>query len=187
MSKITLTNEPLTWTLNKSVLTISGEGEIPELFIWKFRQNAITAVIIENGITKIGNGAFSCSDVASVTIPNSVTTMEPCAFGSTKLVSVTIPNSVTKLERLLFSCCRKLTSITISDSVTTIENRVFEECIKLKNIVLQCENPPEVEGDDAFYNVPKTCTLHVPVGSKNNYAQAKGWKEFKNIIEDAIT
>ena len=51
MPKITITGEPLTWTLAKNVLTISGEGEIPELFIWKFRQNAITAVIIEDATT----------------------------------------------------------------------------------------------------------------------------------------
>ena len=36
-----------------------------------------------------------------------------------------------------------------------------------------------------FYNVPKnTCTLYVPVGSKNIYKESlTNWKYFENIVE----
>ena len=39
-----------------------------------------------------------------------------------------------------------------------------------------------------FQYVPKsTCTLHVPIGSKEKYEVANVWKEFLNIVEDLPT
>ena len=38
----------------------------------------------------------------------------------------------------------------------------------------------------AFYQVDKsTCKLYVPIGSKDTYATAEGWKEIQNIEESS--
>ena len=54
-------------------------------------------VVIPDGVTSIGNGAFrGCSSLKSITIPNSVTSIGDGAFKDcTSLTSITIPNSVT--------------------------------------------------------------------------------------------
>ena len=60
---------------------------------------AIKAVVIEDGVTNIGEDAFcGYKNLTSVTIPDSVTSIGSSAFdGCTGLTSVTIPDSVTSI------------------------------------------------------------------------------------------
>ena len=82
------------------------------------------ALVIEDGITLIGEGAFKSSELTSVTIPASVTSIAGGAFASNKLTSVTIPNSVTSIGGAAFQL-NNLTSVTIGTSVTSIGRRAF--------------------------------------------------------------
>lgn len=57
----------------------------------------VTKIIIEDGTTAIGWGAFSdCTQITSVTIPSSVTAVEEDAFSNcTSLTEINIPDTVT--------------------------------------------------------------------------------------------
>ena len=70
-----------------------------------------TSLIIPEGVTSIGDHAFSyCSNLASITIPGSVVSIECWAFsGCTGLTSITIPDSVTSISDYAFSGCDNLT------------------------------------------------------------------------------
>ncbi len=76
----------LGWTLDSDgVLTISGTGEINDYGYgatpWYDRRTSITSVIISEGVTGIGSGAFyNCSGLMSVTIPKGVTSIGNYAF-----------------------------------------------------------------------------------------------------------
>ena len=57
----------ITWSLDENgLLTISGNGAMsdystyPNGAPWYLHREAITAVIIEEGVTRIGKGAFYC-------------------------------------------------------------------------------------------------------------------------------
>jgi len=56
---------PLTWRIPNGTLTVSGAGAMPNymsLLIrapWHTHRNSITAVVVENGVTSIGNFAFN--------------------------------------------------------------------------------------------------------------------------------
>ncbi len=65
---------------------------------WYSQRSKIKKVIIEQGVTNIGNGAFyNCTRITSITIPNSVTSIGDYVFrGCSGLTSITIPNSVTR-------------------------------------------------------------------------------------------
>ena len=91
-------------------------------------------LVIPNGVTSIGDGAFyGCSSLSSVTIPNSVTGIGWSAFsGCSGLTSVTIPNSVTSIGYWAFYGCSGLTSVTIPNSVTSIGAGAFKDCEGLK-------------------------------------------------------
>ena len=94
----------VTWALAGTspnyTLTISGTGAmkdygVPDDQPWKDYRSSIASVVIEDGVTSIGNMAFEGCDNAnltSVTIPASVTSIGDFAFGyCTYLASVTIP------------------------------------------------------------------------------------------------
>ena len=93
----------------------------------------VTDLIIPDGVTSIGNYAFSyCSSLTSVTIPNSVTSIGDYAFyNCSGLTSVTIPNGVTSIGNYAFYNCSSLTSIDIPNSVTSIGERAFSGCKSL--------------------------------------------------------
>ena len=94
---------------------------------WFYQREKIKKVVIQNGVTKIGNCAFhDCRSLTSITIPNSVTSIGRDAFYDCRsLTSITIPNSVTSIGDYAFYYCRSLTSITIPNSVTNIGRDAF--------------------------------------------------------------
>ncbi len=103
------------WELNGTTLTISGSGYIEG---WAFEyNNSFTDVIIEDGITVIGYGAFyDCTSLASITIPDSVTSISGYAFYScTSLASINIPENVTIIDRYAFSGCKSLSAVYITN------------------------------------------------------------------------
>ena len=152
----------LTYTLDSNgVLTISGTGDMQNSsFGWNKKQ--IKSVIINDGVTSIGNDAFSsCSGLTSVTIPDSVTSIGSSAFnGCSGLTSVTIPDSVTSIGSSAFSSCSGLTSLIIPDSVTNISDSAFSNCTSLTSVTI----PDSIIsiGDSAFSRCDGLTSLTIP-------------------------
>ena len=133
----------VTWSLSDDgVLTISGTGDMENYSYydncapWYSVRSQVKSVIIERGVTSIGDYAFSgCSALTGVTIPGSVTSIGDYAFsGCSALTSVTIPDGVTYIGYWAFSDCDSLTSVTIPGSVTKIGGSVFYDCDALTDI-----------------------------------------------------
>ena len=146
----------ITWELCNGVLTISGTGAMADYewsnnSPWTGRLNDITSVIINSGVTNIGDNAFiGCNNLTSVTIGNTVTSIGDQAFGfCTGLTSITIPNSVTYIGGYAF-IESGLTSVTIPGSITSTGNYVFQRCVSLISAVIE-EGVTSV-GDAMFYN-----------------------------------
>ena len=129
-----------TWVLyDTGTLIIRGNGAMEnysELGPWK--ENNITRVIIEDGVTNIGSCAFrNCSKLTSITIPNSVTSIGSSVFyGCTSLTSIIIPNSVTIIDSSAFVDCTSLTNISLSDNIIDIYPSVFSNCTSLTSIII---------------------------------------------------
>ena len=155
----------LSWTLENSTLTISGSGAMADYENiraepWFNDRNDINAVVIGNGVTSIGNGAFnSCTKLASVTISNTVTSIGSDAFKTcSELTSVEIPNSVTSIGGSAFADCGNLTSIEIPNGVTNIGDLTFQGCYKLSTVTFACAtaNQTLTVGTNAFEDVRAT-------------------------------
>ena len=104
-------------------LTISGNGEMKfwnssYVVAWDSNRKNIKNVIINNGVTSIGNFAFhGCENLINITIPDSVTSIGLCAFEyCSSLTNITIPNSVTSIGKGAFSNCTSLTSINVDSN-----------------------------------------------------------------------
>ena len=80
----------LYWSYQNNTLTISGFGEMNDNRPWGLFTNEIQTVVLPNGITHIGNDAFSdCTGLNEITIPYTVTSIGDYAFaGCRKLVQV---------------------------------------------------------------------------------------------------
>lgn len=133
----------LNWSLSSDgVLTISGTGDMDDytdsdaLSPWYSLRSVITSVIIDEGVTSIGNFAFlRCIKLTNIAIPDSIARIGRWSFiGCTRLTDVAIPDGVDKIEWQAFSDCTGLTSITIPSSVTSVENAAFYQCINLKEV-----------------------------------------------------
>ncbi len=170
--------ESVAWSLDDSgVLTISGTGDMADYDFdydfdfgawqgqkapWDAYAAVITSVIIESGVTSIGEQAFKgCTQLTSVTIPDRVTSIGEQAFSScTNLTSVTIPDSVTSISDNAFYACTSLASVTIPDSVTSIGDKAFYDCTSLTSVTI----PGSVTsiGDNAFYDCTSLSTVTIP-------------------------
>ena len=131
-------------------LTISGEGQMEsydpndvEYAPWYRYAGDIHSLVIESGVTGIGNWAFSeCSNLNFVTIPNSVSYIGRWAFcGCSSLTTLTIPNSVEKIDWMAFMGCSSMTSLTIGNRVTDLSEDAFDGCISLTSIKVADGNP----------------------------------------------
>ena len=126
--------DDLTWTLDgEGTLTISGTGRMFDWGLndtpWDSKMFSIKKIVVEPGVTSIGNMAF---------------------YDCVNLLSVTIPNSVTSIGDSAFYSCKKLAEITIPEGVKYIGYRTFDSCTELSNIsVLGTLNDI---GYYAFYN-----------------------------------
>ena len=126
---------------------------------WSFRRNIIKKVIIKDGVTNIGEGAFCyCRNLTSITIPNTVESIGKGAFAyCSSLVSITIPNSVTSIGISVFYDCSSLTSITIPNSVTNIGIGFLRKCPNLNSI--------KVEPGNAKYDSRNNCNAIIETKS----------------------
>jgi len=134
------TTGPLSWQINDNILTISGNGDMPDYDYpkpqpWVDYAETITEVKIEDGVSSIGNYAFTgCTALKTATIPNSVTRIGSEAFRLSSITSIVIPNSVETIGGSAFSGCGQLATVILSNQMITIEPLCFYQCKSLTSI-----------------------------------------------------
>ncbi len=167
----------LTWVLTKDgTLTISGEGEMSNYSNsttgrdaaapWSAYQEQIIVVVVESGVSSIGNCAFSNCAMSSVAIPQSVTSIGHSAFSKcTALTSITIPEGVEKIAGGTFYGCNSLESVVLPESLLSIDDRfgrgAFESC-GLKSVTIP--NRVTSIGSYAFSSCDELTSVIIPVG-----------------------
>ena len=143
--------ENLTWTYDydNSTLTISGSGAMydydpyessfpnaKEIAPW--HKNALSTfvknIVIKNGVTTIGDGAFAYCTADSITIPDSVVSIGKWSFWECSLESISIPSNVKTIGEGAFRGCKSLARIEIPDGITSLSDDLFKECSGLKKI-----------------------------------------------------
>ena len=136
--------ENVTWTLSDDgTLTISGTGDMYDYDPYLNRSpfysiSGIKSVVIENGVTSIGDYTFYGSyDLKNVNIPNSVESIGQLAFYNCSMTDMIIPDGVKRIYDMAFGYCTGLANITLPDSIEYIGSSVFENAY---NVVGNWEN-----------------------------------------------
>lgn len=147
----------LTWKLTSDgILTVSGSGGIEDnaFASFDFEEEVVVKVILEDGVTEIGEYAFSgFENLVSIEFPESLTSIGNSAFfGCESLNSINIPNGVISIARYAFADCMNLTSIVLPESVNEIAGGAFCECDKLNSIT--------VSGNNKYYRISDDGVLY---------------------------
>lgn len=157
----------LTWTFdNNGTLTISGTGA---MYDYSGETSApwiklpITKVVVESGVTSIGDWAFakydgvldnfteislpdtlreigyrafSATKLQTINIPASVKVIEDCAFYESALTTVTLPAGITQVNNSMFAYCPSLKEVVIPEGITALGDEVFIGCSVLEYVTL---------------------------------------------------
>ncbi|MBR6808407.1 MAG: leucine-rich repeat domain-containing protein [Clostridia bacterium] len=158
------------WTFEEGVLTVSGRGTMPdyegEYVPWKAHRQDIVHVVIEDGITNVGNCSFRyCENLVTVSLPDGVTRIGDRSFTDCDSIeSITLPDSVTNIGAWAFDKCDSLTKVNLPESLTTLGTGAFNECGSLESIKIP-ENIRDI-GQDAFNNCDRLTEVDIPAGVK---------------------
>ena len=214
------TTGPLTWEINGNTLTISGNGAMPDYEFmgapWYPYRSSINTVIIENGVTRIGNRSFYCYDYSissttlpnsitsigvaafynnlylhSIILPNSLTSIEANAFNNCGFSSIALPNSITSIGEYAFSSCQSLTSVTIPQNVTSIGYYAFHCCYSLKTVNFNAINCTTM-GYSSDYCVFSNCNINtLNIGNQvqtiPNYAFSRCYSAASITLPNTLT
>ena len=165
-------SENVAWSIKDGVLTVSGEGEMPN---WSTKDaspftekaNLIEEIVIEDGIENIGEYAFAqCRSLTSVEIAQSVTEIGEGAFYScSDLEEIYLPESVEEIWANAFMNCNSLKSINIPEGVEYIPERLFHGCTDLVEVTLP--DSLETIAEEAFYKCSSLSEIQLPDGLRD--------------------
>ncbi len=178
----------VTWTYSDGTLTISGSGAMTDFpngeaapWLADYRYY-ITSVVIENGVTSIGNQSFNfCNRMTSISIPSSVTRIGNNAFYyCSSLSEIPLQNGLTNIGDNAFACCTALETISFPNSLTSIGSTVFNNCSALKEVTF----PGSLVniGNNLFPYCSNLETVRFSEGMKNiGYDMCKDCPKLKNV------
>ena len=137
----------MNWELDRNGnLSITGSGAMKNFSYqdgapWMDNDVSIRSITIDDGITSIGDFAFSESRTSEATLTVTV---------------VRIPNNCNTIGRYAFSDCTSLQTIEIPSATTSIKQGAFDNCSRLR---------------DVYYEGSKSSWNRISVASDNDYLE----------------
>ena len=152
------------WEYDESthILTISGTGDMYNLSgEEKWGGNTVEHVVIENGVTSVGQNAFSSmKQLKTVNLPETVSKINGSAFcNCTSLTYVNLPYNLSEIGPNSFAYC-SIKSIDIPSKVDKIGEYAFRECSSMKSATFN-EGLTEI-GEFAFENCTSITEANIP-------------------------
>ena len=146
------------WSYNTSSgeLKITGSGKMADYNYgsdapWESYLESAKSVIIESGVTYVGDNSFSNTNATKITIADTVTEIGDSAFSGTyKASSCKLSANLTKIGDDAFYGLG-VTALTIPKELTEIGNYAFMNCSNLRFLVIPDECACEF-GWYTFYN-----------------------------------
>ena len=160
------------WILDaEGTLTIYGEGETDDwaytgweylLEPWLRYEEDILSVVVEEGVTHIGDYAFSeCVNLQQVSLPDTLTSIGTGAFIECEsLKSIRIPNSVKEFGHSILKGCSGMTEVWLPDGIQTIPEGFLTGCSALTDFVVP--DSVVVIGMKAFESCGKLQQIQIP-------------------------
>ncbi len=189
--------DSIVWAITEdNTLYISGTGDMPDNIVWDGDISAATALIVGEGITRLGNQAFyGKSALQTVSLPTTLTAIGSSAFyGCSGLTEIALPDGLESIGSNAFRGCSALTNIYIPASVSTItagsySASPFYSCSS--DLVIYCAAPERQSGWQDCWNYRASGS---PLTTNYGYTAGEYayWVGFDNtsetiVIEEGIT
>ena len=162
------------YRFSNNTLTVFGKGAMKNCFTGSFTSKNIKSkiknriyqkyaskvvnVVVEQGVTKIGNGAFAC--MPKLKTAQIQGTLGTAAFwGCANLEKVTYTNGKGTMGFACFGECKKLKNMVIAEGVSSMDRSCFAGCIKLKTI--EFPTTLKVVGETTFHSCSSLRTVTV--------------------------
>ena len=108
------------------IMIVSGTGPMYDFAEDDPNRPQPDKLIIEEGVTAIGDCAFYWTEVSEAELPRSLVKISKKAFAASALKSIGIPDGVTSIGGSAFRECENLTEISFGDNVQKIGSHAFE-------------------------------------------------------------
>ena len=198
----------VSWEIVDSTLTLTGTGAMKDYDYtdnrapWYPHRSLIKTVVVEHGLTTIGNSAFAlCSALANIAINDSVTSIGDNAFLVCRnLTAISLPDSTKTIGALAFGACSGLTSIDIPAEVSYIGEGAFSGCSSLSAINVDADNGVYKDVDGIVFSKDEKELLIYPAGKEASsytvpdHVTALGYGAFINCenltrleLQDSLT
>ena len=148
--------ENLDWSLENGVLTITGEGDMPDyngLWMeenpeeyregrdyapWVDQMGKIEYVVLGEGITSVGDNAFiGAENLKEVEWSPALRRIGWNAFHSTGLENVVLPYTVEAIGYNAFEGCRQLKHVDLPYRLSELRVGTFMNCESLENVIIR--------------------------------------------------
>lgn len=156
------------WRLNteEGLLTIYGTGTMynySRTAPWASYKDSITRVVVESGVTSIGNYAFyEHSELQSIELPDTIRSLGLGSFAwAESLTSIRIPEGVTAIPEDCFWACLAMVEISLPSTVKTIGQGAF-----YSTDITTIDLPAGLVdiGEDAFWQCYELTSVTIPEG-----------------------
>ncbi len=172
--------ENIMWELDiDGTLTVSGTGEMGYIGMtdsWYPYREDVKKVIIEPGITSIGESAFqNCINLVDVDMPDSITSIDMWAFVICRsLADIKLSPNVTSIGMHAFGGCDSLVNITIPAAVTNIADDAFDSTGAFVKFEVEEANTAYCSVDGVLFDKAKTTLIKYPSAKEDeNYSIPK--------------
>ena len=153
----------LTWSYNEGTITISGTGDM-----YDYRNDG-------GRFWNQGYYNIAFTDIKKIIIEEGVTSIGEFAFAQCSVTEVIISNTVARIGEYAFWLCDSLTSIIIPESVTSISESTFDNCASLSDIFVPCGRLEQFQGilGSGSYQVRYLPLLYTVEGKSNDPTYGK--------------
>ena len=131
------TESPWYYTCGDKITSIIVEDGVTYIGNYSFwGLDNVTSVELANSIEEIGKYSLSGTRIKSIKLPANLKIIRAGAFADTLITEITIPNGVVRMENGIFENCLNLETVELPDTLTYLDDEMFISCDKLKAITL---------------------------------------------------
>ena len=167
------------------------------------KMDNLQEIVLPDSVRNIEQSAFNeCTKLAKINFPKTLEIIGSAAFYKCEsLTTIHLSRKIKEIRNYAFNCCSNLTSVRIDGNIKRLGEHAFSQCPHLQEVLLNgvvalvgklafkddtslmlirsANASPKAAEAQAFYGVPTSCIVQIPLLSTKRYKNLYGWKSLK--------